>query len=203
MAQKRDKDGKIKDSLLQRFRSWRLNRKVRSGKLPRGRTAEEVSEALKFGCPENALELWGLLSAKVIRGNGMIEELGLISIQKITQAFRDYIVDSLQNSTTSPMDVFKYHASGTGTTAEANSQTALTTEILSRVTGTQVEGASSNIFKTVATINYDNTYAVTEHGVFSASTTGTLMDRSLFTAINVVNGDSIQFTYQATFNAET
>ena len=205
MKQKRTEDGKVKDSLLQRFRSWRLNKQLRKGKIPRGRTvtSEEAGEALKMGAPEYALELWGFLSAKVIRADGSISDHGLISVQKITTAFRDYIVDSLQNSTSAPMDVFKYHGCGTGTTAEANTQTTLVTETGSRVSGTQIEGATANIFKSVATISFSGAYAITEHGLFSASSNGTLMDRSLFSAINVANGDSIQFTYEATFNAET
>jgi hypothetical protein len=129
-------------------------------------------------------------------------DLGLISARKITTAFRDYIVDSLQNSTTHPMDVFKYHASGTGVTAESNTQTALVTEVQSRTSGTQVEGAAADIFKTVGTIDYTGAHAITEHGIFSANAVGTMMDRSLFSAINVSDGDSIQFTYEATFNAE-
>lgn len=204
MAQKRDKDGNVKDSLVQRFRSWRLNKKVRDGKLPRGRTTStEVGEALKMGCPENAMELWGFLSAKLLRSDGTCKDFGLISVQKITTAFRDYIVDSMQNSTSSPMDAFKYHGCGTGTGAEANTETALATEVGSRVSGTQIEGATANIYKSVATISFSNTYAIVEHGLFSASSSGTMMDRSLFSAINVVSGDSIQFTYEATFNAES
>jgi len=42
---------------------------------------------------------------------------------------------------------------------------------------------------------------VTEHGLFNASSAGTLMDRTVFSAINVVNGDSIQFTYELTATA--
>lgn len=205
MKQKRTEDGKVKDSLLQRFRSWRLNKQLRKGKIPRGRTitSKEAEDALKMGAPEYALELWGFLSAKVIRADGSINDHGLVSVQKITTAFRDYIVDSLQNSTSSPMDVFKYHGCGTGTGAEANTETTLGTEVGSRVSGTQIEGATANIYKSVATISFSNTYAITEHGLFSASESGTMMDRSLFSAINVTSGDSIQFTYEATFNAES
>lgn len=205
MKQKRTENGKVKDSLLQRFRSWRLNKQLRKGKIPRGRTitSEEAEEALKMGAPEYALELWGFLSAKVIKADGSISDRGLISVQKITTAFRDYIVDSLQNSSTKPLDAFKYHGCGTGTGAEANTETTLGTEVGSRVSGTQIEGATANIYKSVATISFSNTYAITEHGLFSASSDGTLMDRSLFSAINVTSGDSIQFTYEATFNAES
>jgi len=48
----------------------------------------------------------------------------------------------------------------------------------------------------VGTISYTTTKAITEHGLFNAATAGTLLDRTVFTVINVVSGDSIQFTYE-------
>lgn len=148
---------------------------------------------------EGKVTLTASLSAKVIRKNGKIEDLGVISKRVVTDAFVNYLVDSMQDSSTYPMDVFKYHDSGTGTNAESASDTGLETPTgIARVTGTQTEGSSANIYKTVATITYDGTYAITEHGVFSASTGGTLLDRSVFSAINVNNGDKIEFTYELT-----
>ena len=142
------------------------------------------------------------LFAKLIK-DGEIVDYGLVSTKKVTQAFIEYIVDSLQNSTSAPMDVFKYHDSGTGTNGESNADTALQTPTgVARATGTQIEGAAADQYKTVATITYDGSYAVTEHGVFSASSSGTLMDRSVFSAINVENGNQIEFTYQIEFTPE-
>ena len=68
-----------------------------------------------------------------------------------------------------------------------------------RVAGTQDNGTSKH-YKSVATIPFTSTLAITEHGLFSASTSGTLWDHSVFAAINVVSGDSIQFTYDLTIN---
>lgn len=198
----RDKQGRMIDGLWTRIRKWWLGRQLRAGKLPRGRTSREIIEAIESGYRGLFGEIWGVLSCRVIHVDGTYEDHGVISIRKVTTAFRDRIVDCLQNSTTSPLDVFKYHACGTGTSAEANTETALVTEVGSRVAGTQVEGASANIYKSVATITPGGSYAITEHGILSASTSGILMDRSLFTAINVGATDSIQFTYECTFNAE-
>ena len=44
-------------------------------------------------------------------------------------------------------------------------------------------------------------FAITEWGRFSASAVGTMIDRRLFSAINVVSGDGIQFTYSLTFTS--
>ena len=91
--------------------------------------------------------------------------------------------------------------SGTGVVAEAVGDTALGTEVETRETGTQSEPAAAQ-YRTVATHTYAATFAITEHGVFSQlAVGGTLWDRSVFAAINVVNTDSIQFTYTLTSNS--
>ncbi|HYB96213.1 MAG TPA: hypothetical protein VEC39_14675, partial [Vicinamibacterales bacterium] len=70
-------------------------------------------------------------------------------------------------------------------------------------TGTTTEGATGNIFRSVGTVTFDGSGAITEHGLMSQAATGggVLWDRSVFSPINVVNGDSIQFTYDVTFTA--
>ena len=179
-------------------------RQVERGIVPKGKTTEEVVASLKRTLPKNRFEMWGFLEATVRRASGKVEPLGLVSVQKVTTAFAAYVVDSFQNSTTKPLDVFKYHASGTGTSAEANTETALVTEVEDRVTGNLGEGSSANIFKTIGTVTYTDTRAIREHGVFSADEAGTLLDRSLLgTAVNVENNDQIEWTYQLTVNAES
>jgi hypothetical protein len=128
--------------------------------------------------------------------DGSTRDIGLVSTKVVTDAGVNFIVDAFQNLT--EVENFQFHGSGTGTTAEAASQTTLVTEVASRATGSRTEGASSNIYRTVGTISYSGTFAITEHGVFSASSAGTLLDRSVFAAINVQAGDSIEFTYELT-----
>ena len=137
------------------------------------------------------------LTARLIRADGSARDLGLLSQRVVTDAFVNYLVDELQASQ-APFSTFKYHGSGTGTAAESASDTALGTPVESRATGTQAEGATANVYKSVGTVASTATRAITEHGLFSAATGPTLMDRSVFTAVNVVNGDSIEFTYQLT-----
>lgn len=185
-----------------------LARVLRRGIVPGHRhfTSAEVQAALKNSHPGGpVVEMWGILSIRVFRRNGEIENLGVLSVKKVCEDFRDYIVDSLQDSTSYPLDIFKYHGCGTGTTAEASDDSALETEVETRATGSQTEGATANIFKTVGTIDMTGSHTIAEHGVFSASTNGTLLDRSVFSGstIGVINGDSIEFTYEVTFNAES
>ena len=113
----------------------------------------------------------------------------------VTDAYATLLVDELQASVAAH-STFKYHDSGTGTTAEAATQTALVTPCgEARDTGTQTE-TSAKVYKSVATHTYAGTFAITEHGLFNASTVGTMMDRSLFATINVVSGNQIQWTYE-------
>lgn len=140
------------------------------------------------------------LRAVLIRADGSKVNYGLLSSRSITTAFVNYMVDQLQTETSTWGD-FKYHDSGVGTTAENVSNTAMeTTDGESRVTGSQTEG-SANVYVSVGTISYTTTKAITEHGVFNDVSAGTLLDRSVFSAINVVNGDSIQFTYSLTVSS--
>jgi|GEM_PF-2027754 len=147
------------------------------------------------------------LGAVLIR-DGERYDFGIVCDRKVTDEFVEFLVDQLQAETSAIGD-FKYHLSGTGTTAENKTDTQLETPIgTAREVGTQTEGASAEIYRSVATISYTSTLAVTEHGIFneayvSAQTDGILMDRSVFSAINVVNGDSIEFTYELTVQSET
>jgi hypothetical protein len=151
----------------------------------------EVMAALKLGV---ACEL----SAVHLKADGSRVDLGVLSRRLVTDAGAAFIVDAFQGIT--ELEAMNYHASGTDTTAEAAGDTALGTEVASRVAGTQSEPAA-NQYRTVATIPYSSSLAITEHGVFSAAAAGTVLDRSVFAAINVVNGDGIQFTYTLTVNS--
>lgn len=137
------------------------------------------------------------LYAKVIRANGDVEDLGLISTKLVTDAFVAFLVDNLQTETAEFGD-FKFHEMGTNNTAENVTDTTLNTAVESRATGTQAEGASANIYQTVGTITATSARAVVEHGVFSQATGATLMDRSVFAVINLATDDAIQFTYELT-----
>lgn len=138
------------------------------------------------------------LEAKIIRKDGTVEELGVISRRVITTAGVNFIVAAHQN--TAELELMNFHGMGTGATAEAITDTALVTEVESRVAGVQ-SAPAGNQYRTVATITATAIRSITEHGIFSASTVGTLFDRSLFTAVALSSGDSIQFTYTVTYTA--
>lgn len=93
----------------------------------------------------------------------------------------------------------RYIALGTGTNAANASDTTLQTELSSRVAGTLTP--SANVWQNVASFGPGvNTGAITESGIFSASSAGTMFARQTFAVINKGAGDSLQVTWQVTFS---
>lgn len=186
--------------------AWRLKN------LPR-RIPGEIGAALAWtlyyltGIPA----LISSLRLQVNHADGTVTDYGVVGRRVVTTAGVGFIVDAFQNSV--ELEDMKYHGFGTGTTAEASGNTALVTEVTTeyatdnmRPTGTTTEGASANIYRTVATFtpNAGGTIAVTEHGIFSqaANSGGVLLDRTVFSAVNVVaSADSLQATYELTLPA--
>lgn len=150
----------------------------------------------------------GRLYASVIRAHGGVEHLGLLSTKVITDAGVAFLVDDWDNSVTD-LTTMNFHGCGTGAVAENVTDTALGTESTTalnpdstRATGTRSQPAA-NQYRSVGTVTFDASAAITEHGIFSQAATGggTLWDRSVFSAINVASGDSIQFTYTCTVSS--
>lgn len=100
---------------------------------------------------------------------------------------------------------------GTGTTAANIADTAMETG--KKADGTADGGvhalatASVTVSRVTTTVTNDTaqllgtvaetaTLAITESGVFNADTNGVMVARQVFTAVNVVSGDSLQFTWK-------
>ena len=124
------------------------------------------------------------------------DQRGLITDQAVADICTDFTASG-------GLAVFKYHDSGTGTTAAAVTDTALQTQAgpttratASSQTSTGSSSTSPATVVSVGTINYVSTLAITEWGLFNQSAQGGhMLDHRIFSAINVVSGDSIQFTY--------
>ncbi len=135
---------------------------------------------------------------------GWMENVGLVSQGKVTVEFRDFTVDQLVAETSEWGD-FKFHRPGLTATAEDNTDTVLASDAGLTATGTQLEGATADIYKSVATVTADATETWNEHVINSQTGAGggKLMDRSLISpTVSVVNLDTVEFTYEITFNAE-
>lgn len=168
----RDKDGKIKPV----FQPWRV-----------------VMWAIKRGylSPLHAKVpgFFGYWSDSLIFSNG------------ITNAGRA-VISGLINGSGTPA-AFTYVAVGTGTNAFAATDTTLQTETaasgLTRAAGT-VSLVTTTITNDTAQVlkqfTVTGTVAVTEAGLLNASSNGSLLCRQTFSAINVVNGDTLQITWK-------
>lgn len=160
----------------------------------------------------------GHISATIIRANGERIELGDLDKRKSWfRRFLDWTLFDERGLVTDQavadictdftgaggLNVFKFHDSGTGTTAAAVTDTALQTQAgpttratASSQTSTGGPATTPATVVSVGTIAYVSTLAITEWGLFNqAAQGGHLFDHRIFSAINVVSGDSIQFTY--------
>lgn len=179
--------------------AWRLRNmwRVLAGALP-----------VWTACAIGVATIHGTLFLRVLRADGQVQELGLAGFKVVTTAGVGFIVDAFQNIV--EPEIMKFHGIGTGNTAENVADTTLVTESTTallvdstRATGTLAEGATGNIFRSVGTITVDASVAAVEHGLFTTAATGTgvLLDRTVFSVVNLANGDSLQATYEITFTA--
>jgi hypothetical protein len=91
-------------------------------------------------------------------------------------------------------------AVGTGTTAFAAAQTALVTE-LNRQSATYAHTNLTKVFSFSASYAAGvATGAITEAGVFNASSAGTMLDRVVFSVINKGADDSLTQTFTFTMS---
>lgn len=167
--------------------------------------AEELIDAIRSTCLiESELSLKHVIKG---RQKDLVIDYGVVSRRVITDAGAAAIVNGFRN--TFEIELFNFHALGTGVTAEAAAQTALVTELTTqystdntRPTGTQ-SAPAGNQYQSVATITVDANVSITEHALMSqaAAPGGTMWDRSVFTALALNSGDSIIATYIATITA--
>lgn len=92
---------------------------------------------------------------------------------------------------------------GTGVTGPVSGDTALQTELsgggYSRSDGTL--SSASNVWTNTATFNPGNgTGAITEAGLFSASTSGSMFARQVFAVYNKAAGDTMVIVWSVTFS---
>lgn len=146
--------------------------------------------------PKDSLVLQGHLRVVHERpGKGILSDE--LMAQTIVTVGKNWITDVLQEIDAAA-DALKWHKSGIGVAVAAAANTDLSTGIYSRVAGTQTEGAAANVYRSVATITYTGTRSVTEWGIFTTSTSGSLVSRKTFGAKAVVNLDTITYTWDLT-----
>lgn len=113
--------------------------------------------------------------------------------------FADRARTSPGTYTTSP----KYIGIGTGATGAARTavaaDTALTTEVETRASGTestQTTSQTGDTYQSLGTVSITGTRAVDESGLFDASSSGNLITSATLNVINLLSGDSLQLTWK-------
>lgn len=117
----------------------------------------------------------------------------------LVNAGKAIVTNRIKGSGTEP----SYVAYGTGAGTTAATDTTLFTETGSRVAGTSTQQTTSvtdDTYQVVGTQTAGGTLAITNAGLFDASTSGNLFVKGDFSTINLSSGDSIQFTFKTQFS---
>lgn len=146
---------------------------------------------------QETIQAKGRIKFDLFDSSGNLKETREINNVVVTVG-KNFLADWLTQATQSTY-FMQYIGLGTGTNAANASDTGLQTELSTRVAGTLTP--SANVWQNVASFGPGvDTGAITESGIFSASSGGTLFARQTFAVINKGAGDSLQVTWQVTFS---
>lgn len=198
---------KVSRLLVKAPLSWRLRNALRPSYLW-GWLTTLVAKAFSWltGIPTLTSELRAVL----IRADGLQVDYGVVARRCITNAGVAYLVDAWDGRLVA-LENMNYHGCGTSNAAEAATDTALGAECTTvlnpastRAAGTRSQPASNQL-QTVGLLMFGGSATVQEHGLFNQAATGggTLWDRSVHSAIAVVAGEGINYTYTLTVNSGT
>ncbi len=146
---------------------------------------------------EEGMKIKGAITLFLTKGSGEVEVVHKDNI--IVGGGFDFVADAIGNASTRP-GVMGWIAVGTGSTAAASTQTALVTE-LKRNAATYAHTAGTKVFTfTASFLAGDATGAITEAGVFNASSSGTMFDRVVFPVVNKGSDDSLTAVFTFTMS---
>ena len=134
----------------------------------------------------------GKLKIELNKEDGSIESREVDNLVVTTGL--NYIASRMKDATATAMT---HMAIGSGSTAAAAGDTALGTQLgIVTLTSTPV---STNTVQYAATFAAGTgTGAVTEAGLFNASSSGTMLCRTVFSVVNKASGDSMTITWTIT-----
>lgn len=96
----------------------------------------------------------------------------------------------------------KYCSMGTAGTTATDADTVLGGEVEARASGTQTQQTTdhaNDTYQVVGEVTATTSRTIIEAGLHSASSSGTMMARASFDAINLDSSDSIEFTWKIKF----
>ena len=145
------------------------------------------------------LKAFGSLHILVMDAEGNVKHDTVVP-NTVVNGGKAFIAQSLLKTTTNSPAAMTHMALGTGTTAVTGAQAALVAE-----TGTRAAVTPTNTTVTVAndTAQYVATFAagnatgaITEAGIFNASSGGTMLCRTVFAVINKDVNDNMTITWR-------
>ena len=144
---------------------------------------------------QDSIKMTGELRITVTNPEGNITQETVVPNLVVTSG-KDFIAERMKDATTS---VMSHMAIGTGSTAAAAGDTALGTEA-GRVSLTSTT-VTANAVAYVATFGAGTgTGAITEAGLFNASSGGDMLCRTVFSVINKGAADTLGITWTVTVN---
>jgi len=150
-------------------------------------------------CDPNSVVLKGRVKS-VVRGPGGDIKQTLESNNVICTNGKDFLANFLSSAAAAASTfTMRYVAVGSDSTAETAADTALGIEV-GRHTGT-VSYLSGAIYQVTATFPTGVAAgAITEYGILSSNTAGTLLGRLTSSVVNVGSNDTLTVTYQITLS---
>jgi hypothetical protein len=146
---------------------------------------------------ENYANVTGRLDA-VLRGpDGRIKQQVEVPNLVVSTGLA-FIASRMKDTTDAAMS---HMAVGSGTTAAAAGNTALVTQIGARASLTSTTVTANAVAYAAAFAAGVGTGAITEAGIFNASTSGTMLCRTVFDVVNKGANDTLQITWTITLNA--
>jgi hypothetical protein len=145
-----------------------------------------------------------LQDAIKVTGNLKVVLTGPDGKVKDAQEFKNLVVTTGKNFIASRMkdttdDAMSHMAIGTGTTAAAAGDTTLETEA-GRVSLTSTTVTNNSVAYVATFPAGTGTGAITEAGILNASSSGTLLCRTVFSVINKGSADTLGITWTVTVN---
>ncbi len=114
---------------------------------------------------------------------------------------KNFIASSMAKTTTNSPAAMTHMEVGTGTTAAAVGDTTLQSAVSgSRVSLTSTTVTNNNVAYVATFPAGTGTGALTEAGIFNASSSGTLLCRTVFSVINKGAADTLGITWTVTVN---
>ena len=143
----------------------------------------------------DSIKLTGELKLTLTRPDGHVKHEVIVPNLVVTTG-KNYIASRMKDATATAMT---HMAIGTGSTAAAAGNTTLGSEA-GRVALTSTTVSTNNVAYVATFPAGTGTGAITEAGLFNASSSGTLLCRTVFNVINKAAADTLGITWTVTVN---